>query len=432
MGCQEPAPPRRKSCEGCKLAKRRCDLGFPACSRCLVRGSPCIYPGRLPAAYKSIVDEPVPEIPAVETIRPNISMKYPLSTNDSIYVDPALHVNPDSMDYQLDDLALPIQSASLSASVDRLLTVRNFAVACPRTRSLRPLSEIVASHLQFAIDILKNAPKMMVLENQTPWCHPQLYKNHMPKEMQGMSFLVASHSQPQSFQLTRNALDAYSCCSLYMCKNETNAPVIMNLFEARTSEILSSPQPLEPSDMLARTHALLLYQIMRLFDGDIRSHAKSRSLFATLESSVLFLMANVPTPSPSDPTELFPLPIDRTTELWEVWVLHESARRTVLFTYYFIQIYKVLQEDLLVSCDGKLGLEHSWYLSGDLWKAENAFDFAVAWSEKHHHIVCNLDFEPILQNAQPNEVDLFGRMLLVTVLGIDKAKSWFRLRGAIL
>lgn len=206
----------------------------------------------------------------------------------------------------------------------------------------------------------------------------------------------------------------------------------MNLFEARTSEIVSSPNPLKPLDMLARTHALLLYQIMRLFDGDIRSHAKSNSLFATLESSVLLLMANIPTPSPSDPTELIPLPMDGTTELWEGWVLHESARRTVLFTYYFIQIYRVLQEDVLVSCDGKLGLEHSWYLSGDLWKAENAFDFAVAWSEKHHHIVCNLDFGPILQTAQPNEIDLFGRMLLVTVLGIEKAKSWFHMRGGIL
>lgn len=217
-----------------------------------------------------------------------------------------------------------------------------------------------------------------------------------------------------------------------MCKNDINAPVIMNLFETRTRELVSSPVPTEPLDILARTHALILYQIMRLFDGDIRSHATADAIFATLESSVFSLMTMIPIPSPSSPTEILPLSVEATTDFWEEWVFQESARRTVLLAYYFIQIYKVLQGKVPVQCDGRLGLEHSWYLSGDLWSAISAFDFAVAWSEKQHHIVYNLDFEPILQNAQPNEVDLFGRMLLVTILGIDKAKAWFHIRGAIL
>lgn len=232
--------------------------------------------------------------------------------------------------------------------------------------------------------------------------------------------------------LTHINIDAYACCSLYMCKNDINAPVIMNLFDARTRELLSAPEPTETLDILARTQALILYQIMRLFDGDIRSHATADALFTTLESSVLTLMAIVPTPKPYDPTELLPLSMEDAATFWEGWVLQESARRTVLFTYYFIQIFKVLQGRVPVSCDGKLGLEHSWYLSGDLWNASSAFDFAVAWTEKQHHIVYNLDFEPVLQNAQPGEVDLFGRMLLVTALGIDKAKAWFHIRGAIL
>lgn len=206
----------------------------------------------------------------------------------------------------------------------------------------------------------------------------------------------------------------------------------MNLFDARIRELLSAPEPTEALDILARTQALILYQIMRLFDGDIRSHATADALFTTLESSVLTLMAIVPTPKPSDPTELLPLSMEDAATFWEGWVLQESARRTVLFTYYFIQIFKVIQGRVPVSCDGKLGLEHSWYLSGDLWNASNAFDFAVAWTEKQHHIVYNLDFEPVLQNAQPGEVDLFGRMLLVTALGIDKANAWFHIRGAIL
>jgi hypothetical protein len=187
--------------------------------------------------------------------------------------------------------------------------------------------------------------------------------------------------------------------------------------------------------MLARTHALILYQIMRLFDSDIRSQATAEALFTTLEASVLNLMRTTYVPDPKEPTDLLPLSMDPIIEFWESWVLQESARRTVLLTYYFMQINKFfLQGKVPVQCDGKLGIygDHAWYLSAHLWNAQSAFDFAVAWAEREHFIVYNLDFSSALVNAQPGDLDMFGRMLLVTILGIDEATAWFYVRGAIL
>lgn len=46
-------------------------------------------------------------------------------------------------------------------------------------------ARVIASRLQFAIDRLQEVPRTMILENQTPWCHPQLYRNYMPRSMQG-------------------------------------------------------------------------------------------------------------------------------------------------------------------------------------------------------------------------------------------------------
>jgi hypothetical protein len=186
--------------------------------------------------------------------------------------------------------------------------------------------------------------------------------------------------------------------------------------------------------MLARTHALILYQIMRLFDSDIRSQATAEALFTTLEASVLNLMRTIYVPDPKEPTDLIPLSMDPIIEFWESWVLQESARRTVLLTSYFMQIYKLLQGKVPAQCDGKLGIygDHAWYLSAHLWNAQSAFDFAVAWAEREHFIVYNLDFSSALVNAQPVDVDMFGRMLLVTILGIDEATAWFYVRGAIL
>lgn len=217
-----------------------------------------------------------------------------------------------------------------------------------------------------------------------------------------------------------------------MSRNETNTPVIMSLLDARTQDLLSTPQPTTLIDLIARAHALLLYQIMRLFAGDVRSHATSNSLFGTLESTVIALCDSLYYPDPSESKTLLPTSMDPIIELWEWWILQESARRTMLLTFYFIQIYKVLQGDIPVHCDGKLGLSHSWYLSAHLWNAQNAFDFAVAWAERDHFIVRDLDFTVVLETAQPDDVDLFGRMLLVTILGIDAAKAWFYAKGAIM
>ena len=41
-------PPRRKSCNACVKAKRRCDLLTPQCSRCFQKNVDCVYDGQLP------------------------------------------------------------------------------------------------------------------------------------------------------------------------------------------------------------------------------------------------------------------------------------------------------------------------------------------------------------------------------------------------
>lgn len=217
-----------------------------------------------------------------------------------------------------------------------------------------------------------------------------------------------------------------------MSKNAINAPIMIALFNERVKELLSSPEPSTLPELLARTHALILYQIMHLFDGDLRSQATAESLLTTLESSVLTLLKCIHIPSSSEPTDLLSLSMDSIITFWESWVLQESARRTVLLTFYFIQVYKLLQGRTPAPCDGKLGLEHAWYMSAHLWNAQSAFDFAVAWAERPHFVVYNLDFSSVFLNARPDDIDLFGRMLLVTLVGIDEARAWFHVRGAIL
>jgi hypothetical protein len=309
------------------------------------------------------------------------------------------------------------------------------------------LSELMSSRFQYAIDILKDTPRMMVTENQTAWSHAQLYGNGMPRVMQGTSHLPPFHFL-KSRTFAKWQLDAYACCALYITKTPINGPMITAHIHSRHQELVLSPLPATPPDLLAHTQALLLYQVMHLFDADLHA-ANTASSLSTLSMSALQAAASLlfssthfppspdhgldtggpdsnPSPSILPPTVTSPVPF------WTLWIFEESARRTILFTFYFIQILRLVRGDKDMKCDGKLGLLHSWYSSAYLWNAASAADFAEAWKEKKHFIVRNVDFSKVLSEALPGDVDVLGRMLLVTSLGAEKMREWFLGRGAVL
>lgn len=64
-------------------------------------------------------------------------------------------------------------------------------------------------------------------------------------------------------------IDVISACALYASKNTTNDMIIMRCIENKADDLLSSGSATGLLNCLAQTQALLLYQIMRFFDGDI-------------------------------------------------------------------------------------------------------------------------------------------------------------------
>lgn len=67
--------------------------------------------------------------------------------------------------------------------------------------------------------------------------------------------------------------------------------------------------------------------------------------------------------------------------------------------------------------------------SKHLWRAGSAFDFAKAWNERDRLLVEDMNFDNILVNGQPDDLDPFGRMLLIARLGIDEVRGWFDFKG---
>jgi hypothetical protein len=236
-----------------------------------------------------------------------------------------------------------------------------------------------------------------------------------------------------------------ACCSLYMAKNTVNSPVILRIIDSYVDDLLASPAPETPIEILARLQALLLYHTIRLFDGDIRSRASAERAMPAIESAafaVLHLLSfdeDKLLSDQSSSTRITEVGLERpgldttdiTGEFWKEWVFQESARRTFLFTFYFDQLYRWVagEQGFTDPCDNRMALCRTWTMSAHLWNATSLLDFEIAWKGQPHFIFSPTTVPDILLNARASDVDIFGRMLLVGILGLDDAKVWFYRRG---
>lgn len=225
-------PPRRKSCLACVKAKRRCDQRSPACIRCSQRRTPCEYPSR--PARNQPGPEPTSlsvsgsrhasaadEVAGQDTSEKDASVAE--STNTFLFGGPwdsdeTRCQPPDDNPFEsvgnhtqlmdllpwtapVDDMnifdiglgsaeffpSLPLTMPSASPDVAVMSTPQS---ALPKNFNAEASSKTLEHKLAYAVEKIKYAPKQMLLEVQTPWCHPFLYKDEMPRVMQGQSHIM--------------------------------------------------------------------------------------------------------------------------------------------------------------------------------------------------------------------------------------------------
>ncbi|KAL6917897.1 hypothetical protein FSHL1_009326 [Fusarium sambucinum] len=396
-------PTRRKSCAACTKAKRRCDFAMPACLRCSQRRIHCQYPARV------MREQPVSSSEASVAVSPDLTtddsspqITECLSSDAPIIEDfNALISGLDACSGDSGVLEFPLEDNTLK------FIEQPWTLTAPSTKDFSHVPERILNRLQWAVDEIKRAPEKMVLENQTPWSHPLLYKDGMPRSIQ----------------------DAHSSCALYMAKNRVNSPIIFRSIESCVNDLLAAPAPITPLECLAHTQALILYQIIRLYDGDIGARASAERIIPAIESSAVSLFSYAQFDIDATVITLPTYPVAPTKAFWQDWIIQESLRRTLLFSFYFVQAYRIMAGCKILQCDGRLGLCHAWTLSAHLWNATTPLSFAEAWRDKTHYVVTNAIFSEVLAEAQADDIDVFGKIMISSLLGQDEAEGWFASRG---
>lgn len=216
----------------------------------------------------------------------------------------------------------------------------------------------------------------------------------------------------------------------------------MSCIDTRVNDLLDSELPHAPVETLARTQALLLYQIIRFFDGDILARASADATFSELSSSLSALSRHISWSgdgmlygcvTPDRDIDLPPFQPPPSSEPWREWIFQESARRTFMIASFFVNTWKMLTGRPLPGCRADPPLTHEiWTLSAHLWLARDAFEFSLAWGEREHLVVTRRTVMSTLATAGRDDLEVFGKMLLTVALGVDEARAWLRMRGAVL
>ncbi|KAI1159644.1 hypothetical protein F5B18DRAFT_655445 [Nemania serpens] len=429
-----PAP-RQKNCDSCVQAKRRCDRRTP-CARCVEKKTTCIYSkSKTATRLGKHAREPTPctEILSLET--PTYS---PLNVSDLSFdleylenIPTGFHAGnahestiqaPNNSGDSFMDTFMQFTGSTGSSSSNQWF-IRTEESHLPERPATPTDGEVVRAwdkmamckldawhvydpktSLYYILNRVKEFTMEMATKNSTPFLHQDLYRMYTPQCI----------------------VSCFTTCVLYANRTPTNTAMVMralsgsarDLVDAEVCRVVSMP-----IEKLARSQALFLYQIIRLFDGDVALRAqgeKDMGLLKTWLDDLCHIRNNL-----GDLARLEYATVREQPSIeWEKWIFSECVRRTILIAYAVIGLFELLKDPEHTDLDNPWAYVHRWTLGRSLWKANSSAEFQIAWKETPHCVVSNFFLEDFIENGTGNDVDEFAEILLNAYMGVDAMKEF--------
>ncbi|KAI1330968.1 hypothetical protein F5Y16DRAFT_320686 [Xylariaceae sp. FL0255] len=430
---------RQKNCYACVQAKRRCDRRTPICSRCIEKKTTCVYTKKRPVSQigrSDIGSDSQPDGPAFENSDTSVFGSLdihdgptagPLSSppQDTTCFDyPPFLLDSDIpmgnfIDFIGSSNQMPISDNWLAQPHDSLVIERPGTPVDKEIMSAYKKMDTTycdssnwtdaqdpTSPMYYVIQRVKDFVKNMATNNATPFLHRRLYSSYTPQSI----------------------LSCFSTTVLYTNRTPATTSMMMRSLQSCVRDLISTETEriiATPVDKLARTQALFIYQIIRLFDGDITLRAQGEKDLQLLETWVTELCKIRDNMGNLVQLEYGAIKGQPPKE-WQKWIFAESLRRTIVIIHATLCLYEMLKTP--DSCDdddlGPWAFVHRWTLSKPLWEANSSFDFQRAWKDNFHFIISNFSFENFLKNGRAEDVDEFAEILLNVYIGPDALKEF--------
>ncbi|KAM0483668.1 hypothetical protein ACHAPX_002162 [Trichoderma viride] len=405
-------PQKRLACIACTKAKRGCSKQTPSCRRCLEKNVSCRYPApRITPPYDLVFAENG----AVSAI--------PASTERSLLLSPASHGSSEQQQQQLQQHEIHTPARQSVTAED----LRHPWFLSPSSWDIDHNTSSIPSQITFSdealtyfIGQLHTWLGQFASEGHCPFIHPQLWKIHLPDAIQ----------------------DAFASLAAYQSRSPATERMVMRIIENRANNLVGSYSPSANEDFgvvmldsachLARTQALLIYKIIRLFDGDIRARAQAEKHIDTLSqwarqmwrSANLALSSDHAEASIQDGNSNGPVDTQLRTDgsitsTWQAWIFSESIRRTYLAATLTEAVYLTLKQSW-APCPG--GIMFSG--GAGLWEATSP----SSWFNQYQHNLVNsvrcIDGDHLFTSAKPSDVDEFCHATLIVSYGLERFDRW--------
>ncbi|KAK7415544.1 hypothetical protein QQX98_005790 [Neonectria punicea] len=403
--------PELKACEACKSSKRKCTKQLPRCRRCELRGLHCLYEAQ-PRMIVYQADDNAGVLSRVrQTHHDEQSLEYPPCNVplgiEAMAVDPQLELQLSSSNspnfLSLDDL----RSAWF-------LTPDAWRITPVETSNLAPVSNAM---IQGHCDKTMTWLRQWIGTGSNPFIHSEIYRKSMPESVS----------------------DAFMALSTYLSKTDKTAEMVHRLIEKKVNKLVASQisgdEERNTIQDIGRVQSLLIYCIIRLFDGDIRQrHFAERHLpilhdwtkemllnasRATSDDTLLFGNA-LTNYSPQFTTEpSIPCQVSSEQLLWHAWILSESVRRTWCISMGIQASYELLKTGSGPCYGGVLVTTRK-----GVWDADTAFEWTKLCAEKSVGFVHRNASERLMEETKMDEVDVFALALMEIDVGSEKMQRW--------
>lgn len=433
---------RKKSCSACVQGRRRCDLQFPQCGRCLTRRAPCVYPWSPLQTAQEVVEVTSPWHWALQEGQRNFfeqggSSEAPQfggdllqpgahQTDDDTISDPTrLTLRPTlalptdeafsrkqitpsfAPDVQRQSICKPHQKAGLTVSTCQSPHHAELPLLLLEKASKRPIStgEVFQARAEYAASRLVRQVRTLADTGQTSFIH---------------------NSQTEDSGVLR---DAFAACTIAMTRNSANdslvsseisrrARTLMEVAETAISLMPPGSQSIFDLDLLTYIQAMLIYQCIRLFaTGDIvqqtQAELDAESLARWID--ILQVQHQLSEDNSSCITQL-------AESSWKGWIHAESIRRTMIFAELLDGTYSFLKTGWYQPSARLAQLSFTGQVA--MWDARSLADWHDAMIQKPWVELTLSSFGDDIKAACPGDLDELGIIILVSYDGIDKARKW--------
>jgi hypothetical protein len=225
----------------------------------------------------------------------------------------------------------------------------------------------------------------------------------------------------QKFQALQSPAlqQAMSACALYSIQNPATKAIVHQVIQSNVQHLLSTTNSSTSSnhDLLAALQALLLYQLMRLFDGSIRLRAAAEAC----EPTAILWAEELRTRACATTLPLHPVStLGDTTPDWQLWLFHESIRRTVLTAFLLRGVYNYLK----TGTDIPTVVGVYFTAQSRLWNAQSEASWTRAVCSSLELQVFVSVWDSVISLAAPDDLEELGVLVMSMLWGLPATRGW--------